>query len=607
MKKMTERLGEEVRKAFADAGYGEEYGGVAASNRPDLCQYQCNGAMAAAKRHKKAPIQIAGEVVERLCGNAAFDEVEAVNPGFINITVNRDLLAEYVNEMASDPRMGCGKEEEPKTILVDYGGPNIAKPLHVGHLRSTIIGESVKRIKKFMGNEVVGDVHLGDWGMPIGLVITELGRRHPEWVYFQEDGDVDVQAPTEAPFTIDDLEEVYPYASKKSKEDSAYYEEAAETVARLNKGHKGYRALWRQMVDVSVAEVKKTMTRLHADFDLWKGESDATPYIDGMVDDMRKKGYAYLSDGALVVDVKEEGDKKEVPPCIILKSNGAPLYATTDLATIIDREKNYHPNQIIYLTDKRQDFNFMQMFRCAKKAKLVGEDVELTFIGFGTVNGKDGKPFKTRDGGGMKLEALLSETVEAVYRKIMGNREESDAPDGAEGVDEARGMTEAEVRDVAEKVGIAAIKYGDLSNQAIKDYIFDMERFVSFEGNTGPYIIYTIVRIRSIRRKYEERGGVLGAGATVVAAASDKELAIFLQLTKFQESMEQAYRENAPHKLCQFMYELANAYNSFYHESKILAQEDEGRKASWLLLSDLVQRVLGACVDLLGMEVPERM
>ncbi len=592
MRKLTEQLEEIVKAGFERAGYDKKYGFISVSNRPDLCQYQCNGAMAAAKEYHKAPIQIAGDVVEGLKGNSAFEEIEAVNPGFINITVSGELLRQAGVQMMTQEQFGLQRSAEPRSVVIDYGGPNVAKPLHVGHLRSAIIGESIKRIYRFMGDRIVGDVHLGDWGLQIGLIITELKKRQPELPYFDES--FEGEYPAEAPFTISDLEEIYPYASGYSKEHEDYLTEAQEATVSLQEGVRGYRALYDHILNVSIADLKKNYEKLDVEFDLWKKESDAQPYIPDMVEKMKADGLAYMSEGALVVDVTEEGDKKELPPCIILKSNGASLYSTTDLATIVEREKLFAPDEIIYLADKRQTMHFTQVFRVAKKAGLTGDDTKLAFIGFGTMNGKDGKPFKTRDGGVLRLETLREDTSAEVYKKIQENRD----------------YEEAEARDIAEKVGLAAIKYGDLSNQASKDYIFDMERFTSFEGNTGPYILYTIVRIKSLLAKYEQAGGTVspaGESEKLLAPVQNSETGLYLTLCKFADTMEAAYSERAPHKICQFVYELSESFNRFYHETKILANEDEDRKASYIQLLVLVKNVLEQCIELLGFSAPDRM
>lgn len=592
MKKISDILQEIVQPAFESAGYDAEYAKVTVSNRPDLCQYQCNGAMPLAKKYHKAPIQIAGDVVKGLEGSEVFKEISAQAPGFINMTVSDKFLSDYINKMTESETFGCEKAEKQETIIVDYGGANVAKPLHVGHLRPAIIGESIKRILRYMGDHVLGDVHLGDWGLPIGLIITELRKRQPELPYFDEK--FDGEYPAEPPFTISDLEEIYPYASAFSKEHEDYLHEAQQATAELQDGRRGYRALWEHIMNVSVTDLKRVYDKLNVDFDLWKKESDVQDYIPDMVEKLKADGLAYESEGALVVDVKEETDKKELPPCIVVKSNGATLYATTDLATIVERGKLFSPGEIIYITDKRQELHFTQVFRVAKKAGLAGADTEFLFIGIGTMNGADGKPFKTRDGGVLRLEALKEDVDRKVLERIKENRD----------------YEEDKAADIAEKVGLAAVKYGDLSNQAAKDYIFDIERFTSFEGNTGPYILYTIVRIKSLLAKYEQGGEALeekGKPELLKKPDNDSETALYLTLAKFADTMEAAYAEKAPHKICQFIYELSESFNAFYHNNKILGNEDASKKASYIQLIVLVRNMLEQCVELLGFSAPERM
>jgi len=597
MKKILDLISEEVTKAFVECGYDEKYGKVTLSNRPDLCEYQCNGAMAAAKEYKCAPFMISDKIAEILSKNPMFLEASSVKPGFLNLKLDKTYLAKYLNDMQADEgRFGCEKVENPKTIMVDYGGPNVAKPLHVGHLRSAIIGESIKRIGKFVGHNMIGDVHLGDWGLQMGLIITELKLRKPDLVYFDES--YTGEYPTEAPFTISELEEIYPTASGKSKEDEAYKEAALAATNELQQGRTGYRALLAHILNVSVTDLKKNYDNLNVSFELWKGESDAQPYIPNMVEKMKADGFAHESDGALVVDVMEETDAKEIPPCIILKSDGASLYSTTDLATLVMRVEDYNPEAIIYITDKRQELHFKQVFRCAKKTGIVSSEMDLKHIGFGTMNGKDGKPFKTRDGGVMRLEFLIQEIYEEMLKKILENQKTKD--------NLSISMEEAE--STAKIIALSAIKYGDLSNQASKDYIFDIDRFTSFEGNTGPYILYTIVRIKSILGKYEATGKSLSdCHGGMEAAHNDYEKNLMLVLSRFNAVVENAYEETAPHKICAYIYELANAFNGFYHGTKILSEADEKVQKSYIALLDLTKSVLETCIDMLGFEAPERM
>ncbi len=595
MKKILDLITDEVTKAFTDCGYDAKYGKVTLSNRPDLCEYQCNGAMAAAKEYKKAPFMIADEVAAKLAEASMFSMTESVKPGFLNLKLDEAFLASYVADMQKDEgRFGCEKAKNPKTIMIDYGGPNVAKPLHVGHLRSAIIGESIKRIGKFAGHKVIGDVHLGDWGLQMGLIITELKLRQPDLVYFDEN--FEGEYPKEAPFTISELEEIYPTASKKSKEDEAYKEAAMQATYELQNGRKGYQALLSHILNVSVTDLKKNYENLNVSFELWKGESDAQPYIPAMVQKMKDDGFAYVSDGALVVDVKEDTDTKEIPPCMILKSDGASLYNTTDLATIVWREEDYDPDEIIYVVDKRQELHFVQVFRCARKTGLVKPETELKFLGFGTMNGKDGKPFKTRDGGVMRLEYLVSEIDNEMLKKITENQKSK----------ENLGISEEEAKETAKTVALAAIKYGDLSNQASKDYIFDIDRFTSFEGNTGPYILYTIVRIKSILHKYHDLGKS-AEGAVITSAHSESEKNLMLEISKFNAVIDGAFADTAPHKICSYIYDLANAFNSFYHETKIMSEEDETVQKSYIRLLELTKSVLETSIDLLGFSAPERM
>ena len=592
MEQILDLISNYVAEAFETAGYDPELGKVKVSDRPDLCEYQCNGAMAGAKRYHKAPLMIAEDVAEVLKDTDAFESVEAVRPGFLNLKLSGPFLSQYLSAMAADENLGAEKAAEPKTVIIDYGGANVAKPLHVGHLRSAVIGESIKRILHFAGHRTIGDVHLGDWGLQMGLIITELKHRQPDLPYFDDNWEGDY--PAEAPFTISELEEIYPAASLKSKEDEEYKKEALEATYQLQQGKKGYHALWEHILRVSIEDLKRNYSSLNVEFELWKKESDAQPYIPGLVSYLKENGYAHPDQGALVVDVAEETDTKKVPPCMILKSDGASLYNTTDLATIVMRMENWDPDQIIYVVDKRQELYFTQVFRCARKTKLVKEETGLDFLGFGTMNGKDGKPFKTRQGGVMRLENLIREINEEMLRKILENHE----------------ADPEEAKETAKVVALSAIKYGDLSNQASKDYIFDVDKFTSFEGNTGPYILYTIVRIKSILKRYlaeTGRSAASLASLAILPAAGDSEKALGIALTGFAPAVRTAAEELAPHKICGYIYELSNAFNRFYHETKILTEEKEAQKESYIALLELTRRVLEQGIDLLGFSAPERM
>ncbi len=589
MEKVLELISKEVGDAFEAAGYDRELGRVTISNRPDLCEYQCNGAMAGAKKYGKAPFIIADDVAARLQDNSMFDKVESVKPGFLNITVSGDFARGYIVKMLHEKHFGVDRPAHEPTYIIDYGGPNVAKSLHVGHLRSAVIGESIKRILKYTGNKVIGDAHLGDWGLQMGLVITELEVRKPDLCYF--DPNYEGPYPKEAPFTVEELGEIYPVASAKSKEDEAFKAKAMDATKKLQDGYKPYRALWHHIMNVSLADLKKNYKNLNVNFDLWKGESDADPVIPGMVEYMKSHGYAHESQGALVVDVAEETDTKEVPPCMILKSDGASLYNTTDLATIKQRMDDNHPEGIIYVVDKRQELYFTQVFRCARKTKLVMPETELHFVGFGTMNGKDGKPFKTRAGGVMPLGDLIAEIDDKMYNRIKeGNPE----------------MPEDEAKDTSHKIALSALKYGDLSNQPSKDYIFDIEKFTSFEGDTGPYILYTMVRIKSILKKYEAEGGNVKE-ALLANPDSPAMKELMLQLTRFADAIEGAAKDFAPNRICAYIYDLSNAFNSFYHGTKILAEADPDKKSSYIALLATTLKVLETGIDLLGFDAPERM
>ena len=582
MEQILDIITEKMQAAFEEAGYDRAYGRVTVSNRPDLCEYQCNGALAAAKQYHCAPIKIAQAVVEKL--NAEdYSLVEAVNPGFINLKLSGHFLKEYLETMRTAPKFGAAQIGAGKTVVVDYGGANVAKPLHIGHLRPAIIGESLKRLYKYLGYNAIGDVHLGDWGLQMGLIIAELSERQPELPYF--DPDFTGEYPKEAPFTVTDLEEIYPTASAK-KSDPEFSHKAHQATLELQQGRRGYRALWRHIMNVSVADLKKNYDNLDVHFEKWLGESDADPYIPPMVEDMKKRGIAVPSEGAWVIPVAEEGDKKEMPPCILVKSDGSSIYATTDLATLVQRMQDWHPDKVLYVTDKRQNLHFEQVFRAARKAGIVPDTTELEHVGFGTMNGKDGKPFKTRDGGVLRLETLISDMTDFVRAKVVENRI----------------VEPEEVEPTTAKIAMAALKYGDLSNQPTKDYNFDMERFAAFEGNTGPYILYTIVRIKSILSRYGEWENL-----PIQEPANDYAKDLMLAITKFGPALEGALKTSSPNLICAYVYELAGCVNKFYHETPILKEEDETVKAGHIALIGLAKNILEASIDLLGFHAPEKM
>ena len=583
MERILDLISDKMAQAFKDAGYDPAFGRVNVSNRPDLCEYQCNGALAAAKQYKCAPIKIAQEVVAQLDAND-YSLVEAVMPGFINLKLSGSFLQQYLEQMRTSEAFGLERSGEGKTIVVDYGGPNVAKPLHIGHLRSAIIGESLKRLYQYFGYHAIGDIHLGDWGLQMGLIIAELHERQPDLPYF--DPNFDGEYPAEAPFTISELEEIYPTASAKKKDDPAFADKAHTATFELQQGRRGYRAIWQHIMNVSVADLKKNYDNLDVHFESWLGESDADPYIPPMIEDMKKKGLLVESEGALVMPVAEETDKKEVPPCILVKSDGASIYATTDLATIVQRMQDFHPDKILYLTDKRQALHFEQVFRAARKSGIVNPETELEHLGFGTMNGSDGKPFKTRDGGVMRLEQLVSDMTDFVRAKVVENKI----------------VAEDQVEATTKKIAMAALKYGDLSNQPTKDYVFDLDRFAAFEGNTGPYILYTIVRIKSILAKY-------GAweNLQIQKPEDDSAKELMLSITKFGPTMESALKSSAPNLICAYIYDLAGCVNKFYHQNRILGEEDKEKQAGYIALIGLAKRILEQCIQLLGFSAPDKM
>ena len=583
MEKILDIITVKMQQAFTDAGYDASFGRVTVSNRPDLCEYQCNGALAAAKQYKCAPIMIANAVAEKLDA-ADFSMVDAVMPGFINLKLSDTFLQNYLEEMRTSEDFGIHKTGTGKTIVVDYGGPNVAKPLHIGHLRSAIIGESIKRLYKFFGYNTIGDIHLGDWGLQMGLIITELQERKPDLCYF--DPDYTGAYPEEPPFTLAELEEIYPAASAKKKVDENFAERAHTATFELQSGRRGYRAIWQHIMKMSVADMTRIYDNLDVHFEAWLGESDADPFIPAMVEDLKARGIAVQSEGAWVIPVEEESDKKEVPPCILVKTDGSAIYATTDLATMVQRMRDFQPDEMFYITDGRQSLHFEQVFRAARKGGIVPADFPLTHLGFGTMNGKDGKPFKTRDGGVMRLEQLINDMTEFVRAKVVENKIVADE----------------EVDATTAKIALAALKYGDLSNQPTKNYVFDMDKFAAFEGNTGPYILYTIVRIKSILAKY---GAWENLPIAPAANASAKDL--MLSITKFGPTMEAALNASAPNLICAYIYELAGAVNKFYHETRILGEEDKQKQAGYISLISLAKGVLEKCIEILGFSAPEKM
>lgn len=586
MKAITQILSEFVSQAFEIAGYDPSLGVVTASDRLDLCQFQCNGAFSAAKQYHKAPFIVAEQVAEVLKSDGIFSKVEVAKPGFLNLTLKDSYLLEHANAIAADPNLGIPMADKPSTIVLDYGGPNVAKPLHIGHLRSAIIGESIKRIARAAGHKVIGDIHLGDWGLQIGLVITELQVRYPEWRCFA--ADFDPAADEIAPLNTALLSEVYPFASKKSKTDEEYAKKAHQATYELQNGRPGYIALWKEILRVSIEDMKGNYEKLGVTFDLWYGESTADRYVPRLMNILAEKNLLTESNGALIVEVADPEDKAPMPPVIVRKSDHSSNYATTDLATIIQREEDFHPDKIWYVVDNRQELHFTQVFRCAKKAGLVPPRTELEFLGFGTMNGADGKPYKTRDGGIMKLEDMIATVTAGAQEKL----------------EASNFVDKADYQDIARKVGVAAIKFGDLINQRSKDYVFDLSKFFSFEGKTGTYLLYTITRINSILKK---AGVPVNQPLPLTGVYTDSERELLLKILMGGDVFQRALAEKAPNYLCENAYQLANSFSKFYHDNHIIDEPDKGKKQSWLALISLVRQVLCKHLDLLGIEAVEHM
>lgn len=583
MQSITKILTGIVSDAFDKCGYDSKLGTVTASDRLDLCQFQCNGAFAGAKLYKKAPFMIADDVAKVLQSEGIFSKVDVVKPGFLNLTLSDDYMLKLTKEIEVDKFCGVPQAEKPQTIIIDYGGPNVAKPLHIGHLRSAIIGESLKRLARACGNTVYGDVHLGDWGLQIGLVIAELNERYPDRKCFSEDFNADTD--TVEPLSAELLCEVYPFASKKSKENEDFKAKAHTATFELQNGRAGYIALWKEILRVSIADLKDNYSKLDVDFDYWYGESDADKYIPELMKILEDKKLSYESNGALVVDVELESDKAPMPPVIVRKSDNSSIYATTDLATIIQREKDFHPNKIWYVVDKRQELHFTQVFRCARRAELVPAETELEFLGFGTMNGSDGKPYKTRDGGVMRLSDLIETVTNASLQRL----------------ENSSFVSEDDRESYARKLGMAAVKFGDLINHRSKDYIFDLDKFLSSEGKTGIYLLYTVSRINSIMKKAGD------AKAEFTGIYTDEERELMLKLIMTGDVFNYAMDEKAPNYICENAYQLAVSFSRFYHENHIMDEKDEAKKASWLALAKLVRTVITKHLDILGIETVENM
>ena len=575
----TEQIIEEVLKKN---NFDEENINLCVSSKPELGQFQYNGAMALAKKNHTNPREIAEKILEGLQEYSIFDNLNIAGPGFINISYNKDCLTEYLNFIANNMSENIKKYPSRK-VFFDYGGANVAKALHVGHLRTANIGEALKRLTKLVGNEVMSDVHLGDIGRQSGMVIYQLREEHPEWVFFDEN--YVGEYPEEIPITNDDLERIYPLASTKAKEDDSIMEEVRKITAELDRGKIGYVKLWDIVRKISTENIKKTYTVLNAKFDLWEGETDCYPYIDEMIETLKNNGCLVESQGALVCDVKEETDKAEMPPLVVIKTDGTTLYATRDLATILSRMKRFCPDEIIYIVDNRQGMYFEQVFRTAYKSNLVNKDTKLTFVGIGTMNGKDGKPFKTRDGGVMKLESLLDEIKEETTKYVKDNE----------------GISSEEQKSISDKVAVGALKYADLLPNVEKDYIFDLDKFCSLEGKTGPYILYTAVRMKSLLSKAEDTQYMLHN----IYSQTEKE--IITKVLEMPIRIDKAYRNKTLSDVTEYIYEIDSLFNKFYAENRIITEEDQEKKQSWLFITNLVYQVNKLILDVLAIDIPNRM
>ena len=577
-----------VGQAFTKLDLDPSLGKVVVSQRRELGQFQCNGALAAAKQAKRNPREIADAVVLELQASGLFANLSLAGPGFINLTLSDEFLIGHFNDLAADDTFGARSTHTPEKVILDFGGPNVAKAMHVGHLRATIIGESLRRLHVFLGDETVSDVHFGDWGLPMGLLIKEIELAKPDLPYF--DSDFTGPYPDTSPVTVDELQLLYPAASSRSKEDPVFLETARAATFDLQQGRAGYKALWQHMLDISVAETKIDFDLLGAHFTEWKGEADTNDHIPHMLDRLKSEKLSEISEGAVVMWVAQEDDKKEMPPLILQKSDGAVMYGTTDLATLELRESDHQPDRVLYVVDARQSLHFEQVFRAAQKGKSVRDSVHLEHVGFGTVNGKDGKPLKTRDGGVVRLRSLIDDAIAEAHRVVL-----------EAGLDKK--FDAAELTDIASKVGIAAIKYADLSNQRMSNYVFDLERFTKFEGRTGPYQMYAAVRIKSMLRKASDQG--LSQGPLKLTADAERNLV--LALAALPEAVLGAADKNAPNILCDHVYALTQEFNSFYHDCHVLGEEDPAVQASRLTLCALTLKQIEIVLHILGIDVPERM
>lgn len=583
MKNFIYEQEEKIKKIIYDCGYQIENVSLVTSSRPDLGQYQFNGVMQLAKQYKKNPKIIAEEILKKMEFDNDYANVNIAGPGFINISFSDHALSNYMEKIRTNIEENIGINKRKK-IVIDYGGPNVAKTLHVGHLRSSNIGEALKRLSKELNCEVISDVHLGDWGRPMGLVITELKKRYPEWVYFDEN--YQGEYPKECPITNEDLEKLYPIASIKAKEDEQYLEEARLITTKLQQKEKGYYELWKHIVSISTEDIKKIYDRLNVSFDLWKGESDADEYVQNVIEYLKEKELLYESQGALVMDVSMPGDTKPMPPFLVVKSNGSISYETTDLATLWERMKTINPDEIWYVVDKRQELHFDQVFRAAYKSGIVPKNVKLSFIGFGTMNGKDGKPFKTRDGGVMTLSALIETVKTETLKKLNPN------------------IVGKERDEISEIIAVGALKYADLLPNRSTDYIFDEEKFSDLNGKTGAYLLYSTIRIRSLLNKANEKGLQIGP-INVLTNEYDRNVALKLLQTPIV--LNKSFEEKSLNDIAEYLYQLTNVFNSFYSSNKILSEENEEIQQSWLGLTENIYNTNAKLLNILGINIPKKM
>ncbi len=587
MKDLSTQLSEAAGDAFASLGLDRALGVMRRSDRPDLADFQCNGAMAAAKAAKRNPREIAQGVVDALKDSPLVAAAEVAGPGFINVRLAAEALAQRAAVLGADERAGASHVETARRVVIDFGGWNVAKEMHIGHLRSTVIGDSLQRLFRFRGDAVISDVHLGDWGLQMGQLINEVKLEQPGLPYFDET--FDGPYPATSPVTMDDLGRLYPVASAKSKTDEARRDEDRKATQELQAGRAGYRALWRHFCDVTRIGLERECASLGVRFDLWKGESDANELIPDIVADLRSRGIAEEDGGALIVRVARESDKKEMPPIILVNREGAIGYHGSDLGTILDRKREIDPHLCMYVVDQRQALHFEQVFRASDRAGYLPE-AGLEHLGFGTVNGADGKPYKTRDGGVLKLHELIAQADAAALARVK-----------EAGLGE--GLSEAEVADIAHKVAVAAIKFADLSNVRTTNYIFDLDRFVSFEGKTGPYLLYAAVRMKSLAR----RAATEGVHPGPIAIELDAERALVLALDGFDDALAGAYEKRMPHILCDHAYTLAQAFSGFYAAAPILVEKDPAKRASRFALALATKQQLEVALSLIGIETPEKM